>query len=94
MKILALEHENPNAGPTSPATLRAEAEQVWQLQQQDILREIHFRSDQQTAVLVLECASVADAKHQLSTLPLVKNGAITFELIPLRPYDGLARLFG
>ena len=29
----------------------------------------------------------------LDTLPLVRAGLITFELVPLAPYPGLARLF-
>ena len=29
----------------------------------------------------------------LATLPLVQEGLITFELIPLAPYPGFARLF-
>jgi len=43
--------------------------------------------------LVLECADVDEANAVLSTLPLVKAGLITFELIPLGPYPGFARLF-
>jgi len=30
----------------------------------------------------------------LGTLPLVQAGLIAFEVIPLKPYPGLARLFG
>ena len=30
----------------------------------------------------------------LALLPLVKAGLIAFEVIPLKPYPGLARLFG
>jgi hypothetical protein len=44
-------------------------------------------------VLVLECASVEEARDALDTLPLVKTGLIAFDLIPLRAYPGFARLF-
>jgi hypothetical protein len=44
-------------------------------------------------VLVLECAGVSEAREVLATLPLVKEGLITFDLIPLVPYPGFARLF-
>lgn len=57
------------------------------------MREIYFRDDQPTAVLVLECAAVAEAIDVLKTLPLVEAGLITFDVIPLRPYPGFARLF-
>jgi muconolactone delta-isomerase len=93
MKILAFEQERPSAVQTTQATLRAEAERVWQLQQENTIREIYFRADRLTAVLVLECDSVTEAEQLLATMPLVQAGAITFDLVPLRPYDGLARLF-
>jgi muconolactone delta-isomerase len=94
MKILALEKELPNA--TAEALqphLKAEALRVWELQQSGLLREIYFNSSQHTAVLVLECPSVEEARQLLSTLPLVAAGVIEFEIIPLAPYDGFARLF-
>jgi len=50
--------------------------------------------DQPCAVLVLECADAAGARAVLRTLPLVQAGLIDFELIPLKPYPGFARLFG
>jgi hypothetical protein len=45
-------------------------------------------------VLVLECADAAAARAALSSLPLVHAGLIEFEIVPLVPYDGFARLFG
>ena len=94
MKILALEKVIP--GATAEAFqphLKAEARCVWELQQSGALREIYFNADQRTAVLVLECADIEEARHLLATLPLVQAGLITFDLIPLLPYDGYARLF-
>lgn len=90
MKILALEHEIPGAVGGS---LVEEARRVWQLQQEGVLREIYFRADQHTAVLMLECHDVAEAQTVLASLPLVRAGMIDFEVIPLAPYDGFARLF-
>ena len=94
MKILALEQELPGitAEQFGPH-LRAEAACVWELYQAGALRELYFRQDRSDAVLMLECADVAEAQAVLSTLPLVKAGLITFELIPLKPYPGFARLF-
>lgn len=99
MKLLALEHDAPGVGAAdfkpqvTALHLRAEAGRVWELQQAGILREIYFRQDESAAVLVLECADVAEAQRALATLPLVQAGLIIFEIIPLRPYPGLARLF-
>jgi muconolactone delta-isomerase len=94
MKILALEKELP--GATAEAfqpLLKDEACRVWELQQSGALREIYFRADQHTAVLVLECTDVDEVRRLLSSLPLVAAGLIEFEIIPLAPYDGFARLF-
>jgi muconolactone delta-isomerase len=74
--------------------LRAEAARVWELQQSGVLREIYFRQDRSDAVLVLECTDAGEAQRVLGTLPLVQAGLIAFEVIPLKPYPGLARLFG
>lgn len=94
MKILAL--EKPVADVTSNQIkpfLKAEAARTWELQQAGIIREIYFRQDERTAVLILECATVDEAKSFLDTLPLVREGLITFEIIPLAAYSGFARLF-
>ncbi len=94
MKILAIEHERPNATAREfQPHVQAEARRVWELYQAAVFREMYFRQDRSEAVLVLECASVDDAQAVLDTLPLVQAGLITFELIPLKPYPGFARLF-
>ncbi|MBN1201849.1 MAG: superoxide dismutase [Anaerolineae bacterium] len=95
MKILALEQDMPGvtAADFTSELNRAEAYRVWELLQADVLREIYFRRDRTSAVLVLECASVEEAQAVLASLPLVRVGLITFEIIPLAPYPGLSRLF-
>jgi muconolactone delta-isomerase len=94
MKILALEKELPGATTEGfQAHTKAEALQVWELYQAGVLREIYFRADRNEAVLALECTDVTEAQTVLESLPLVKAGLITFELIPLAPYPGFARLF-
>lgn len=94
MKIIALEIELPGSTAEQfEPHLKAEAARVWELYQAGLLREIYFRQDRAEAVLVLECAGVESAEEILGTLPLVQQGLITFDLIPLRPYPGFARLF-
>jgi len=93
MKILALEK---NLGPRDARFepyLKAEALRAWELVQEGVIREMYFRTDITEAVLILECANLAAAEEALATLPLVKEKLITFELLPLRPYPGFARLF-
>lgn len=94
MKILALEHEKTGFSAANAAPpLKAEAQRVWELYQAGIVREIYFRQDRTEAVLVLECASLEEARQHLDSLPLVQCGLIEFEIIPLAPYPGFARLF-
>jgi hypothetical protein len=94
VKFLALERElsGASAGQFQPH-LKAEARRVWELQQSGGLREIYFHAEAHTAVLVLECIDETEVRHLLATLPLVQAGLIDFDLIPLAPYDGFARLF-
>jgi len=95
MKILALEHEvsGVEAGAFQ-AHLKAEAMRVWELQQAGIIREIYYRQDRSEAVILLECDDAANAQDVLASLPLMREGLITFEIIPLKAYPGFARLFG
>jgi muconolactone delta-isomerase len=94
MKILAMEKETPGvpAGAFQPL-LQAEAERAWALYQEGLIRELYFRSDRHEAVLMLECDNLGAAAQALNSLPLVQAGLITFDLIPLEPYTGFARLF-
>ena len=95
MKILAMEIETPGIKPEQYAPhLKAEARRVWELYQSGMIRELYFRADRSEAVLMLECTNLNEAKQILAALPLVKAGLITFEVIPLVPYPGFARLFG
>ena len=94
MKVIALEIENE--GLTSAdfqPYLKDEAEAVWELYKKNIIREIYFREDQPTAVLILECKDTAEAESILAQLPLVQKGLIKFEILPLIPYPGFERLF-
>ncbi len=94
MKILAIEKEIPGITDEEfKPHLKAEAVRAWELYQADVLRELYFRTDWPGAVLVLECASVKEANDVLNSLPLVKEGLIAFDVIPLAPYPGFARLF-
>jgi muconolactone delta-isomerase len=94
MRILALEQaaEAAEAGASEPF-LREEAEQVWKLYREGTVREIYFRADRREAVLMMEARDADEAAGILSTLPLVREGLIRFDVIPLEPYSGFERLF-
>ena len=95
MKLIAL--ERPVSGVADEAftaeILKEEAVRTWDLYQSGAIRELYFRADRQEAVLVLEAQDVATAREILSELPLVRAQFIDFELVPLAPYPGFARLF-
>ncbi len=95
MKILAMEIESEGVKAEQfRPHLKAEASRVWELYQSGVIRELYFRADRSEAVLILECADTAEAQQRLESLPLVQAGLITFDVIPLIPYPGFARLFG
>ena len=74
MRILAIEREVEGVTDEefSPH-LKEEAARVWELYQAGVFRELYFRQDQPSAVLVLECADANEASEVLNTLPLVKE---------------------
>jgi hypothetical protein len=95
MKILAIEKETPGATQADfQPQLKPEAARVWELYQAGVVRELYFRADRQSAVLMLECAGLEEAEAAVNSLPLVQAGLIAFDLLPLAPYPGFARLFG
>ncbi len=94
MKVLALGHDTaPADDPRFPELRPAEARRAWDLYQQGLIREIYFRADRPNGVLVLEVPDLAAARAVVDSLPLVAAGLIDFELVPLKPYPGFARLF-
>ena len=94
MKFLAIEKQIPGVAPDRfLPLLKHEAATVWDLYQSGLVRELYYRADRSEAVLVLECGSLEQAQQALSSLPLVRESLIEFEIIPLIPYPGFARLF-
>jgi hypothetical protein len=93
MKILALEKETAQtqASDFQPYLLN-EATQGYELYRAGVIRESYFHQTDHTAVLMLECANIDEARRVLGSLPLVEAGLITFDVIPLAPYPGFARL--
>jgi len=94
MKILAIEVECPHTHPEQmQAYLMSEAAKVWELYQKEIIREAYFEKDHHSAVLIFECENLSEAQAVVRSLPLVEAGLNDFNLLPLIPYDGFARLF-
>jgi hypothetical protein len=92
MKLLAIENETSSINwDEENDVLINEAYQVYHLFQEGIIRDIYF-TEVENAVIILECASKKEAGDVLSTLPLVKAGLISFEIMELRPYTGFDRI--
>ncbi len=94
MKILAIGKSLPDATEEEfRPHLQEEAARAWELYASGLFRELYFRTDRPDAVLVLECADVEEARQALDTLPLVREGLLDFDLIPLGPFVPFSRLF-
>jgi muconolactone delta-isomerase len=98
MRFLALGSEVdvsfPGLSREEAANLgRREARRSWELYQAGVIREISFRSDVHRSVMILEAPDEAAAREALATLPFVRAGVLTFDVMGLVPYDGWARLF-
>lgn len=93
MKFLAIETPGDATSPERmTALLQVEAARAWELFKRGVLREAYFTMEHD-AVLVLECASEAEARTALASLPLVRERQIGFALHQLTPYTGFERLF-
>lgn len=70
--------------------LEPEADHARKLYTQGVVRQIFGRTDVPGAVLIVEAATLDEAKAQVATLPLVAKGMLDTEIIPLVPYRGFA----
>jgi muconolactone delta-isomerase len=95
MKILAVEKEMSDDIPFEQFAphLIPETARAWELLQANVLREIYREPNTFRHVLVFECATIEEADGYVQSLPLVKYGLTSFELIALGPYPGFERLF-
>ena len=94
MKILCLDKPLPGASFAKyKPHLVAETRHAWDAYKRGVLRDIYFRLDRPGVAIFLECASVEEAKSVLAELPLVKEGLIDFDIIPLGAFANWELLF-
>lgn len=94
MQILALSHRS--AGTTAgqlAALAQAEAAAAHRLIAAGTIRSVHMCPERPGSMIVLECASVEEARAHLAQLPMVQAGLIAFDLSRMLPYTGYAALF-
>lgn len=95
MQFLALSRRLDGTTPDMLAPLAAdEARAAWQLHAQGVLRSVHMCPERPGSMIVLECATLDDARATLAQLPMVKAGLIAFEVSRMLPYTGWTALFG
>jgi hypothetical protein len=93
MKILAIEKEVSRVewGAVDKELMAHEANEVYKMYLTGQIRE-HYFNEENSAVLVLECANKIQAQELLNELPLVKKNLISFEITELHPYTGFDRI--
>jgi hypothetical protein len=74
------------------ALLPQEVRDTIALYLKDVIRDFYFRSDISGVVFMMECDSVDEARAELAELKLVKEGIVTFNLIPVQPLKPLGIL--
>ncbi len=99
MQILALLRTLSTATPASLAPLvKPEAAEIWALHLNGTLRAAHFLQAPDAlfpsgVALMLETDTAAAAKALIAALPMVAEGLITAEILPLAPFTSYAALF-
>ena len=70
-----------------------EGQSVWALYKSSVVRGMWSRTDSPGALLLLEVAGRAAARDAMTSLPMVRDGLVEFQLIELAPFLGLEYLF-
>lgn len=94
MKILCLDRPLPGATfEKYQPHLLDEIRQTWSAYTNGVIREIYFRQDRPGVAIIAEGACVEEVKKVFADFPLVKNGLIEIEAIPLGPFVNWQFLF-
>jgi hypothetical protein len=68
--------------------LEPEAERARELYAAGTFRAMWSRGDVPGAAIILEAASIEEARSIMATLPLAAKGMLAVEIMPLAPYRG------
>jgi hypothetical protein len=72
---------------------KEEARAVWNQISADTFRKVSLTNDKPGAVIEVEAASLAQAHAALAALPLVRDGLVDVEFLPVGPYRNLEAIF-
>lgn len=94
MQILALSRRLPGVSDAQLAPLaEAEAAAAFARYAAGTFRSMHVLPDRPGAMVVLECASLDEARAVMAELPMVKAGLIDFDYSRMLPYTSVKALF-
>lgn len=71
----------------------AEAGTAWQFYASEQIRQMYYIADMSGAVMLWEGESVESVTQEVQKLPMVKEGILECEFLPLKSYTGYASLF-
>jgi hypothetical protein len=66
--------------------VNAEAAQAWEFYASEQIRQMYFIADMSGAVMLWEGESVETVTHEVEKLPMMKEGILVCEILPLKPY--------
>lgn len=93
MQILAIDKIQEGVTPAMMQLhLPQELAATIKLYLQEKIRTFYFRKDRVGVVFIMECENIEEAKDTLATLPMVQEGLLDFDLIPIGPLMPLGRL--
>ena len=70
-----------------------EEPRVWALYAENAIRQMWYRTDQIGAIAMLEAGSLEAATEIVHSLPMIRDGLLEVELVPLAPFTGIEALF-
>jgi hypothetical protein len=73
--------------------LKPEAQRAWELVQAGVARSLYYLKGGTGAVAILEAADDKEAEAHVASLPMVREGVLSSEILPLFPHAGFERLF-
>jgi hypothetical protein len=94
MQYLAVLRVKPGTTREQLGSLaKPEAAAAWEMVCSGALRSIHFIEGPVGAVLLFEAGDRAEADALVGRLPMVQQGLLNIEVLPLVPFTGFAALF-
>lgn len=73
--------------------VKPEAAKVWDYYAAEMVRSVYYLADMSGAVLLLEVPNLEAANEAIAQFPMAQANALKFEVLPLKPYTGIAELF-